>query len=848
MHANANTRMSPWVGVPATLTRRDRRLLAGLLMGMLVATAFVFLADHRDPFAFGSNPAPGQGTGPTASGRDPLLWPFSRDSIWNLPIGADARYVWAGIRHATSMAYFTDADVLVLEPSAPATTVYTNYDDWGGGDRCSAQGPALFTVPIPSGFVIPGSHQGSPDGNTPNAATAILASDGHTLIQTQPFARCVAGNSPTSHYMFGSEDLYGTGETGSHGGSGLSALGGTVRLGELVPGGAIRHSLKLNIDSANFYPGLGGYRWPAWKSDAGGAGYSGSIPEVRMGSLLAVKTDFSIPSLETEPGKIVARSFMDYGAYIVDTSGWSIYNFVTERSPKGAVQDEFQSVWGYSLNTGVGANGWARDLDKIFTNLYVVDSWDASVWSTVSASGGSLGVGLGAPHVAWAPDFGTDTTPPEILSTLSGTAGSGTWYLSSVGVTVSATDAGSGVASIHLRRDGGAWEVYTAPVTISGEGSHTVEYYATDSAGNNAATKSRTFAIDTAVPVTSISIAGAPAPGGGYMSPVTITLSSSDLTSGVATVQYRIDAGAWRSYTGPVPLAGNGTHILETFGSDAAGNREATRTQSLTLKGAAWSPPLSTMSAAGTSGTNSWYVTAVTVTLHATSGSGSAPTISYSVDNGAWTSYGAPFQFQEGRHFLVHQASDSAGYYGPATSETIIVDWTAPTLTSSSGNLVIRPDASLVWIGSDALSGIARYEVSVDGGAFRAIGTQPQLAGPWTVGSHSVAVKAVDGAGNLGTTTIPFRADADAPAAPTPTPPAPAFPIPNPLNVLRSGNLYYILTFISLTVAGLLVRRMRTGREARRERAGRRGSDRSSSNGGWAEPSEELDDDTDLPM
>src|SRR5947199_161693 len=178
-------------------------------------------------------------------------------------------------------------------------------------------------------------------------------------------------------------DLYGPGETGSHGGSGLSALGGTVRLGELVPGGTIRHSLKLNIDSANFYPGLGGYRWPAWKSDAGGAGYGGSIPEVRMGSLLAPKPDFPIDTLETEPGKIVAAAFRDYGGYIVDTSGGSSCNFVTERSPAGSVQDEFNKAWGYSFNAGVGANGWARDLDKIFTNLYVVDNWDKATWQTV---------------------------------------------------------------------------------------------------------------------------------------------------------------------------------------------------------------------------------------------------------------------------------------------------------------------------------------------------------------------------------------------------------------------------------------------------------------------------------
>src|SRR5437773_200456 len=319
MYANGN----------AIRIRVNRGLVAGIFVGLIIAASFAFLTAHQDRLTFSSlTPNTLGGNNPAASGRDPLLWPFSRDSIWNLPIGSNARYVWAGIHHATSMAYFTDADILVLQPSAPATTVYANYDDWGAGTRCSAQGGALFTAPIPADFVVPGSHQGSPDGDTPNAAAAILAADGHTIIQTQPFARC-AGQSPTSHYMFGSEDLYGTGETGSHGGSGLSALGGTVRLGELVPGGTIRHSLKLNIDSANFYPGLGGYRWPASKSDA-----------------------------------------------------------------------------------GVGANGWARDLDKIFTNLYVVDNWDKATWQTVSVSNGNVGVGLGTPRVGWAPEFGQVPPPP----------------------------------------------------------------------------------------------------------------------------------------------------------------------------------------------------------------------------------------------------------------------------------------------------------------------------------------------------------------------------------------------------------------------------------------------------
>src|SRR2546425_2764162 len=46
-----------------------------------------------------TNPPPGGGP---PGGRTPLLWPFSRDSIWNLPIGASAVYVAANIQQATS--------------------------------------------------------------------------------------------------------------------------------------------------------------------------------------------------------------------------------------------------------------------------------------------------------------------------------------------------------------------------------------------------------------------------------------------------------------------------------------------------------------------------------------------------------------------------------------------------------------------------------------------------------------------------------------------------------------------------------------------------------------------------
>src|SRR5438132_10118948 len=107
-----------------------------------------------------SNPPP-PGGGPPG-GRDPLLWPFSRDSIWNLPIGASAVYVPANVQQATQRGMTTDPDVIILTPNATMTAVYYNSDGWSGGSRCATQGNVLFNAPIPGNFVVQGAGPNNP--------------------------------------------------------------------------------------------------------------------------------------------------------------------------------------------------------------------------------------------------------------------------------------------------------------------------------------------------------------------------------------------------------------------------------------------------------------------------------------------------------------------------------------------------------------------------------------------------------------------------------------------------------------------------------------------------------------
>src|SRR2546425_4506153 len=487
------------------------------------------------------------------------------------------------------------------------------------------------------------------------------------------------------------EDLLKTGNSGAHGGSMLSSLGGVIRLGELVPGGTIRHALKVNLFGRdNYYTGSGSFRWPATTADGCAPGcYGGSVPALRMGSLLALPPSFDVNAmgLETEPAKILAHAFQDYGAYTVDDAAWSVYAVATEYSPSGKVDDASGSAWGFPISPASRDVPWARDMDRIFGALAVVDNWDSSTCQTASASNGTLGAGLGAPRVAWAPDIGPgspDTVPPVASASLSGTTGAANWFVSRVNVTLSATDDSSGVAAIRFRADGGPWQLYRDPVPVSGEGSHTIDYYATDLAGNNESALAVTFHIDTVAPVTSAQVTGTLAGDGSYVSSVTVTLTASDATSGVQSEQYRVDGGPWRTYSVPFTLGGNGTHALDYFATDVAGSSESVHGLSIRITGDSHVLPVSTLSSSGVTGENGWYVSSLAVPPTATSGSGIATSIAYRIDGNAWVTYSQPFTLPDGRHVLVYQATDADGYSEVSKSSSFNVDSAPPSVLANS--------------------------------------------------------------------------------------------------------------------------------------------------------------------
>ncbi len=316
--------------------------------------------------------------------RNALKWPFAATSIWNMPIGSGANYVAANMPAVPggdvwSPMPMIDDERIVLRPQATMTPI--NYSDagWTGKNRCGATGGTLVSVPIPYDYVVPNT-------NT-NESAAFLMPDGRTIVQTQPFTRCSAGGAATSIVKFPNVDLYGDGIIGAHGGSGLSAIGGSIRVGELRPGSqGPRHALKLVVYAKQVLyrctSRANCYRWPATNGDSYAVGFYGTNGgnnnyAMRMGALLAIPASRAISSLglETEPGRQLAWTLQNYGAYIVDDSWGPSFGFAAEEGPDGSVRRQFQADYGYPLAQRVNGNTpWTRDVQRLQQALYVVDN------------------------------------------------------------------------------------------------------------------------------------------------------------------------------------------------------------------------------------------------------------------------------------------------------------------------------------------------------------------------------------------------------------------------------------------------------------------------------------------
>jgi PQQ-like domain/Bacterial Ig-like domain (group 3) len=357
-----------------------------------------------------------------------------------------------------------------------------------------------------------------------------------------------------------------------------------------------------------------------------------------------------------------------------------------------------------------------------------------------------------------------DTAPSTTIST-SGTNGNNGWYQSAVSVLLTASDNDqSGVATTYYTVDGGAAQTYTASFNISNSGSHTINYWSVDSAGNTESQHSMVIRVDVEAPSTVGSFQGTWWYDVWYQSPVQVYLNPSDSASGVETTYYTIDGGAIQTYTGLFSISDGGVHTVNYWSVDRAGNTEEQKSLTVKVDNTA---PTTQLSASGTAGTNGWYRSAVQVSLNASDSQVGVNVTMYRVDGGPTMVYSGPFSVSgDGQHQVLYWSNDKLSNTETQQTAAINIDATNPTAQNSisgpvGGNGYYKGPVQFTMTAADNLSGVANRYYRINGGATQTYSSAVTISSD---GNYSIDYWSVDAAGNVsGVGTVPFKIDSSAP-------------------------------------------------------------------------------------
>lgn len=221
------------------------------------------------------------------------------------------------------------------------------------------------------------------------------------------------------------------------------------------------------------------------------AGSDDSLDIDGKGGITRYDWDFGDGQIVSDAGPTVSHTYLGGGNYTAILT-------VTDNNGESASASAATAV-PYKVTASAGPNGTITPAGDVFVSsggsqAYSIepDTWYGI--SDVVVDGSSQGPvttftfdNVTADHTVSAVFYLLDTTPPATDIDLSGTPGNNGWYKTDVVVTLTATDANSGVKELHYALDGVETLVNSDSVTftVAGNGEQTLTYYAKDNAGNS---------------------------------------------------------------------------------------------------------------------------------------------------------------------------------------------------------------------------------------------------------------------------------------------------------------------------------------------------------------------------
>ena len=345
-----------------------------------------------------------------------------------------------------------------------------------------------------------------------------------------------------------------------------------------------------------------------------------------------------------------------------------------------------------------------------------------------------------------------DSVKPQITFDTTGLL-NGAWYRSAT-VAVGAADATSGVQSLLITDNGFA---KSSPIALF-DGAHTIFATATDNAGNVQAA-SLNLQVDGTPPTIVPNITGTSGSNGWYISDVQVSASAADAGSGLDIFMISVDGNAWQDYSAPISLS-DGLHTVQFQAADIAGNSAAANI-SVDVDTIA---PQVISSITGSTGTNGWYVSGVTVQAANTDSTSAIASEKYRLDGGAWQNGSSITVSQDGLHTVDFLVIDNAGNQ-TTISRSFKIDQAPPQITLTPAGVSRNSgwyvsSVSLEMLSNDTTSGLSSAEYNLDETGWKLLLNSITL----TDGRHIIQSRSRDYAGNLSTTSIAINVDTTSPA------------------------------------------------------------------------------------
>jgi len=185
-------------------------------------------------------------------------------------------------------------------------------------------------------------------------------------------------------------------------------------------------------------------------------------------------------------------------------------------------------------------------------------------------------------------------------------------------------------------------------------------------------------------------------------------------------------------------------------------------------------PPTTEITLTGTLGLNDWYVSDVVVTLTATDHLSEVALTQYSFDGATWITYTGQFTINvQGTTTIYYNSTDNIGNVEETKSTSMKIDTTLPTvnIVNPPAGYALQDGVTFRVSATDIVSGISSVKLSIRDAAGNPVGFEDMsptfdlLTNLWSLnfdtlmlpdGYYTATATAMDNAGNIASTTVPY--------------------------------------------------------------------------------------------